>query len=364
MQIKHSTVSILKFLKQWALPCVLVLFVLILQAFPAVVESVYSTYVYVKIAVVLRTITAWLPISIGDIFYAVLCIQLCWLIGCFFYKLFNRKVEKKNVFIFLGKLVRTTLWVYIIFNVLWGLNYTRLGIAHQLKLQKNTYTEAEVKDVLCSLIDRVNTLRKQIGKDRLPSPTFNEIFEESAQLYKTIDTLYPFLAYKNPSIKKSLFSKVSHYIGFTGYYNPFSGEAQLSTNIPRIIVPYVACHEIAHQLGYASEDEANFVGYLACSRSSNLYFQYSVYLDLYKYAAMELLMMNIEEKNGWQLDSLVRKDLRDIRKFFNKQSNDISPVMSQIYGQYLKANQQDRGLESYNDVVGLLIAYKKKFRKI
>ena len=79
---------------------------------------------------------------------------------------------------------------------------------------------------------------------------------------------------------------------------------------------------------------------------------------------MELLMMNIEEKNGWQLDSLVRKDLRDIRNFFNKQSNDISPVMSQIYGQYLKANQQDRGLESYNDVVGLLIAYKKKFGKI
>ena len=129
-------------------------------------------------------------------------------------------------------------------------------------------------------------------------------------------------------------------------------------------MPYVACHEIAHQLGYAIEDEANFVGYLACSRSSNLYFQYSVYLDLYKYAAMELLMMNIEEKNGWQLDSLVRKDLRDIRNFFNKQSNDISPVMSQIYGQYLKANQQDRGLESYNDVVGLLIAYKKKFGKI
>ncbi len=172
MQIKHSTVSKIKFLKQWIFPCLLVLFVLILQAFPAVVESLYSTYVYIKIAVLLRTIAGWLPISIGDIFYAVLCIQLCWLIGSFFYKLFNRKIEKKNVFIFLGKLVRTTLWVYIVFNVLWGLNYTRLGIAHQLKLQKNTYTEAEVKDVLCSLIDRVNTLRKQIGKRSFTKPNF------------------------------------------------------------------------------------------------------------------------------------------------------------------------------------------------
>ncbi|MCU0322670.1 MAG: DUF3810 domain-containing protein, partial [Chitinophagaceae bacterium] len=217
---------------------------------------------------------------------------------------------------------------------------------------------------VCSLIDKVNALRKEIGNDSLPQPSFNSIFQESAQLFQSIDTVYPFLKYSTPSIKKSLFSSISHYIGFTGYYNPFSGEAQLSTQVPRIIVPYVTCHEIAHQLGYASEDEANFVGYLACSKSSNVYFQYSVYLDLYKYASFELFLLDMNERNGWQLDSLVRKDLRDIRSFFNQQQNDVSPIMNQIYAQYLKANQQTKGLASYNDVVGLLIAYKKKFKHI
>ena len=77
-------------------------------------------------------------------------------------------------------------------------------------------------------------------------------------------------------------------MGFTGYYNPFTGEAQVNTTVPKFLLPYITLHEIGHQLGYAKEDEANFSGYLAAVDSHDTLFQYSTYLDLFVYANREV----------------------------------------------------------------------------
>jgi hypothetical protein len=78
-----------------------------------------------------------------------------------------------------------------------------------------------------------------------------------------------------------LWGWLGNYVGFTGYYNPFTGEAQVNTTVPKFLQPFTASHEVAHQLGYAKEMEANFVGYLAASHSTDTLFRYSVYLDLF-----------------------------------------------------------------------------------
>lgn len=362
---KFKTKSSTRFIIHWAIPLVLVLVFLILQSFPAIIENYYSTSIYMHIALLMRMCFKWLPVSIGDIIYLLLVFQLIILFFKTIQQFFQKKITQALLFNFIFKSIRLLLWVFIVFNFLWGLNYFRLGIKHQLNLSNTQYTKAELKDLVCDLIHQLNTTRRAIGKDSvLPEMSFKEIVKESGKAYELLANDLPFLDYENKSVKKSLFSAVSHYIGFTGYYNPFTAEAQLSTNVPNIVMPFVACHEIAHQLGYASEDEANFVGYLAAVRSKNILFKYSVYIDLYKYASLDLMLMDIDEMNHWQLDELVRKDLINIRKFYAKQNNDVSPIMSQIYAQYLKANQQERGLNSYNDVISLLIAYKKKYQKI
>lgn len=362
---RFKKISIPRFIIQWAIPLVLVLAILILQNLPSVIENYYSTSIYVHIATFMRMCFKWLPVSIGDIIYLLLIFQFINLLVKVIRLLIQKKITQTLLFNFILKSIKLLLWVFILFNFLWGLNYYRLGIKYQLKLSNTVYTKAELKDLVCHFIDQLNTTRKIIGKDSLlPEMSFKEIVKESGNAYESLSEDLPFLEYQNKSVKKSLFSTVSHYIGFTGYYNPFTAQAQLSTNVPNIVMPFVACHEIAHQLGYASEDEANFVGYLAAVRSKNILFKYSVYIDLYKYASMELMLMDFNEMNHWQLDELVRKDLSNIRKFYAKQNNDVSPIMSQIYAQYLKANQQERGLDSYNDVISLLIAYKKKYQRI
>ena len=68
--------------------------------------------------------------------------------------------------------------------------------------------------------------------------------------------------------------------------------------------------------------------------------------------------------NRSYLDSLVRKDRKEIRQFFQKRKNNISPAFNSMYDQYLKLNKQPAGIDSYDDVIAWLIAYKKKFGKI
>jgi hypothetical protein len=360
---KHSFGS-WKFWSKWILPVILVVSILLLKFFPSVIERYYSNGLYIGISKLLRIITGWIGISLGDIFYAVLVVKLIsWAFRSI--KLIIKKQASWKKFGFrCFELIRMLLWIFIWFNFVWGLNYNRLGVAYQLKLEPVKYSKEEVESIVCELVDKVNESRKAIGNDSLLPIAFKEIYATTFVGYKNLALEHPAFIYQNQSIKKSLYSKVSHYMGFTGYYNPFSGEAQVSSDLPNILVPYIACHEVAHQLGYASESEANFVGYLACKSANDKYFTYSVYMDLYKYAARELFLKDLRTTHSWELDSLVRKDFREIRKFFDKKENKVSPVFSSMYNQYLKANQQERGIESYNDVIGLLIAYRNKYGKI
>jgi hypothetical protein len=90
-----------------------------------------------------------------------------------------------------------------------------------------------------------------------------EIFELSVKSYTSVEKEFPFLKYEKPSIKPSLISVPLSYMGFGGYLNPFTNEAQVNDCLPKYNFPTTTLHEMAHQIGYASESEANFIGFLA-----------------------------------------------------------------------------------------------------
>lgn len=345
------------------------------SCFPRQVEQMYSIGIYPGIAATLRFLTRWAPFSMGDFLYVIIVILL--LIkairtGILLYRKQYSRIQFQQ---FLFRLLKLGLWVYIIFKLLWGLNYDRSGIAAQLQIANTTYRKEEVTQLTHQLIDTLNAYRRQFSDTALPEPALDTIYREAYRSYLTVSRDFPFLNYRNRSVKASLFSGLGDYMGYSGYYNPFTGEAQVRSDIPRVLIPFITCHEIAHQLGYASESEANFVGYLAAASSADAYFKYSVYNDLFSYAQGEELMLYAKEQdstafvqviqyNRTHLDSLVKKDRKEIREFFRKRSNHISPAVSSLYDQYLKFNNQARGLDSYNEVVGWLIAYQKKYGRV
>jgi hypothetical protein len=254
----------------------------------------------------------------------------------------------------------------VLFNGFWGINYNRKGIADQLHLKMDKYNVDELRNINSLLIEKVNITKQQLINEKATTLSNSALFAQTKDAYGLIDSTYPFLQYKNKSIKPSLWGWLGNYVGFAGYYNPFTGEAQVNTTIPAFLQPYTACHEAAHQLGYAKEMEANFVGYLAASASKDKRFQYSVYLDLFLYSNRNLYAIDSisAKNNAQQLLPEIKSDLKEWKEFNRRHKNPVEPLIRWMYGKYLEHNQQPQGVFSYDEVTSFLIAYYKKFGKI
>lgn len=354
--------------KSWLkllIPLALAAGISIISGFPGFIEQYYSSGFYPLISTFLRFLFGWLPFSIGDFLYSA---AIIWVIVRFYKTgraVFKRRVSKDSLLQSLRRTVAVIIWIYVVFYSFWGLNYSRLGIAYQLKLEPVDYSTDDLKTLTASLITKVNKSRLTLG-DSVAYPSNKEMFSIASDAYSKAEQKFPFLHYKASSVKSSMWGWLGNYTGFLGYYNPFSAEAQVNTTVPRFVIPFTACHEIGHQLGYGSEDEANFSGYLAAMSSTDERFHYSAYFDLFNYSNRELFLRDslAARANYKQLDTLVRKDIQEYKRFIIKHENDIEPIISLIYGNYLKANNQPNGLNTYDEVVGWLIAYRKKYGEL
>lgn len=343
--------------------------------FPDFVEKWYARGFYPLFAALLRFCFGWLPFSVGDLLYFILGAWLLVVFAGWFRSVRKNGISVAGTFVLLGKLFRFACASYLVFYLFWGLNYNRLGIAHQLPASRTPYTKAEITQLTRDLIGQANACRRALKDTLLPEPDIERIFSQAENNYRKIAPVFPFLRYRSPSVKPSMYNAIADYVGFTGYYAPLTGEAQVRTDLPRVMLPFITCHEIAHQLGYASESEASFVGYLAATATQDPYFRYSVYLDLLGYAQGQEFLLYAKENsfNAYEsvlaghrklLDSLVKKDRKDIREFFLQRQNQVAPVSSDLYDQFLKWNKQLAGINSYDEVISWLIAYKKKYGSI
>jgi hypothetical protein len=334
--------------------------------YPAWIENNFSRGVYPDISRLYRQLLGRVPFSLGDILYILAGVFILVVVVKFVVILFRRRINRINFRRGLIKTFTVCAIVYIVFNILWGLNYNRLGIAHQLKLEPEKHSIEDLKSLTALLLLKVNQDRVALGRGAIKYPQFSEIFNKAQSAYRNVAFSYPFLQYKTSSIKQSLYGQLGGFLGFYGYYNPFTGEAQLNLTQPQFLIPFVTCHEMAHQLGYASESEANFVGYLAAVASKDTLFRYSTYFDLFNYANYELSSVDsaAARQNYNGLDTLVKLDMAELRAYLQKSDNLIESFIMKFYDQYLKANQQDKGLKSYNEVVSWLIAYYKKYKQL
>lgn len=347
---------------------ILLLFIGVLQLLslsPAWVEKYYTYGFYPHISGLLRILFGWIPFSMGDLFYFAAGLWFLLKVIKAIRLLFTKKLRgywSKQLFF---KYVNIFLIVYIVFELLWGLNYSRQGIAEQLGLEvkeqpkEDLYKLAQIlQKRLCVYGDQVDSL------NRLKLDKNSFLFSGAAHCYSdSLKRTFRYLDYHYASIKSSLYTPLGQFIGFTGYYNPFSGEAQLKTDIPIFLRPFTMCHELAHQLGYAKENEANFVGFLAARTSANPEFRYSAYYEMYLYTLRELIYTEPYKAIGLRLTAhpQVKKDYRAYIDYLRRTSNVVEPFMNKFYDQYLKLNNQPHGTRTYDEVVTWLIAYMNKY---
>ena len=255
--------------------------------------------------------------------------------------------------------------IYFCFYAFWGFNYFREPLAKNLGLQQSTYTTEQLVETTQQIVLELNKIHLQITNNdsiKVIVPyTQKEIYQFATNGYKNLAFMYPQLTYKNPSTKSSLVSLFQSYNGTSGYINPITGEAQINDMIPKTGYPSTTCHEMAHQIGWAAENDANFVGFLAAIKNDDLYFKYSGYRMAYNYCIGQIYRRNKElaSKIKKTVNIGIYKDYRDSYLHWKQFENPIEPYCKKGYNSYLKANNQSKGIKSYSYVVDLLIAYFK-----
>lgn len=353
-------------MKSWSWVLLILLTILIKWAswYPDWVERNYSRGIYPVISKIQRFLFGWIPFSIGDLFYGFLVLVIIYKTFNMIRTIFRRQFTRKYFMTGLQQFFFLMLFIYVFFNLLWGLNYNRKGIAQQFGLEVRKFSMEDLDTLTTVLQARVNHYAQFVSEAQRDSFDRKKVlFQHAGKAFDEVSKQFPFLKYRPRSVKPSLYSYLGNYLGFQGYYNPFSGEGQVNTTVPRFLEPYVTAHEIAHQLGYSKENEANFIGFLACRAYNSNAFRYSVYYDMYNYAIGEVYLRDTTAAKNIHsnLHPQVKKDQQEFRDFYRRYRNPIGPLIMWGYGEFLKANNQPAGKRSYNEVVNWLIAYYKKY---
>ena len=233
-------------------------------------------------------------IAIGDIIYVIFPLFVI----IYFYRIERRR----DKFYFI---IKIPVIIYCFFYWSWGFNYNLKSELESLKT--NEYSKEELYSTTQYYIKKTNDLQIALSKssqDKVESKlSFYQVKNECINSIKKSNWILNNKEMNSFPVKKSLFSTPLSYMGFSGYINPFTLEANINFNIPDISLPVTVSHEIAHQIGYAFEDEANYIAIETLSNSKNNYLRYSGNL-----MAVQYLLAEIKKINP-QIHKLYIKDL-------------------------------------------------------
>ncbi|RYG15998.1 MAG: DUF3810 domain-containing protein [Chitinophagaceae bacterium] len=327
------------------------LLIYVVELFPEVILKFYSNGIYQVTSVTQRFISSIFPLALGDILYFALIIVLLRLSYKFFSRVKKTGWKKSDRVTVPLTILNTGLLFFISFKLLWGLNYARPTINKQLNIGEEKYTVQNLVTLGNYFINRVNMLEQK----KTPNLAYNvnQLREQSVLAYKQIASKNSFFEYRSPSVKRVTSDWLTSQIGIEGYYNPLSAEANLNMKLPSWVLPFVSCHEIAHQLGVAKEDEANLVAYLVGKDSTDANLQYSVNYNMLRYILLEIRIKSPEDYVAMRekINKGVINDFKAESEFWAQYDSQMSEYMSMAFDKFLKLNKQKSGIKSYQNIV-------------
>ncbi|MCI0921788.1 DUF3810 domain-containing protein [Sphingobacterium rhinopitheci] len=320
------------------------------------VEYYYSRAAYPIIAYLNKFLFSWIPFSIGDIFYGLMVllftVSIRKIIGCSFRRKWNLVAQH------ILHLVTVILLLYTFFYVNWGLNYYRQPIATSIGLDLKNTTKEDYLQVLEKYILKANALRHELDLDKYPKDGVKQDMEYLMQQ----DTVFAGILSKTQiKIKHPISSELISYFTVSGYFNPFTSEVQVNSIIPKPGYPFVNVHELAHQMGIGFEDDCNFIAFRKLVHHDNLWYRYSAY-----YNAIQALLQPIYadkqlvEKYRKLMSPKVKNDLQQEYAFWRSYTGFLDRISSIFYNGYLQHNNQPEGLERYNMMARLIVAWDKQ----
>ncbi|SHM46363.1 Protein of unknown function [Chryseobacterium polytrichastri] len=298
---------------------------------------------------------SWIPFSSGDLLYILL--------GAFLLYFVITSFKKKSRSSSLLKLIIIINIFYFTYQIFWGMLYFQIPIIKKLSHQQEPNLD-KAKTLALQYLEKCKTTRALVQEDKngifvvKDLPTIQkEILFQQQQLPRYIsDKKAPQIN----SFKPSLFKNVMSFTGILGYYNPFTAEAQYNAELPSTFIPFTSAHESSHQLGFAREQEANFIGYLIGVHSKNLELRYST-----EYFTLKSLLRFIVENDPEFVKSIIKnysagmkRDRSYEKSFILKHQGWLDDFFGFTNNLFLKSNQQE-GSITYSYFIDLLLNYEK-----
>lgn len=261
-------------------------------------------------------------------------------------------------------------WAWVIFQAGWGLNYARAPLAERIGLDARAETtSAELSSVGAGLLQAAAAAYREVhGSEDAGVPTQ---LPPDGEVDAAVEAAYAALPARvgleeavgraRPPVKRILNSWWLTRVGILGFFSPFTGEANVHAYAPAQSLGHAIAHEKAHQRGIAPEDEANFVGYLACVGSGSPFLRYSGALFAYKQVLSELGDLDPAAYEALRAGEIpgIRRDFVDAWSFWHAHEGLLRDAGRAVNDAYLKANGQ-AGTVTYNQSLRLILAWARR----
>lgn len=301
---------------------------------------------------VLGAAFGWVPFPIWEILLVLLVVAL--IAGLIY------AIRKARVLGFLTAVLELAVFLTALFMGLWGLNHFAPTIGKQTGLEVKAYTVKQLQAAAAYYADRASAWSVQVERDGngdVVLPEFGAMSDEAVAAYGRLAEYDERFADPAPRVKPLLVSEAFAYMGTTGVFVCLTGEAAASTETFPLSQPFTICHELGHSLAVAREDEANYLGFLACRASQSELFRYSGYYSAFIYCYNALYEESPAKARAlWARCSEEIIHDSNVHVEHNKQyEGKVQEAAKAVNDAYLKTFTEE-GVRSYGLVVDYLIA--------
>ena len=325
-------------------------------------SDIFNRYVSPFVRGFLATLTGWIPFSLAE--FLLLMVPFI-VIAIVVFGLKRYSSSWRDVLIFSLTILSVAAYVFSTFTLGFVPAYRGSRLDKKLGLDKQPVSAEELRDTTYAVLEELTAIESEIGFKSdgfsVMPYSYEELNDKLMDAYDVACEKYDFIPKLHSRVKRVMLSEPMTYTHISGVYTFFTGEANINTNFPDYTLPYTAAHELAHQRGIAREDEANFVAFLVCKESDDVYIRYSAYLNMYEYLRNALYAANPDyyTETYYSVPVNCRKEMTAYSKFFDKyRENVIEEVSETVNDTFLTINGTE-GTRSYGMVVDLAVAYYK-----
>lgn len=331
------------------------------------VEQHYSESIYQGIRRAISAVTSLVPFSVAEwIFYALVIgvpfILIVRLVQLLFRKTSLRKLSSAVVSILLLAGI-----VFNLFYVTWGFNYFREPLSERMGLSIQQRSVDELEAFVIKTAREASALRATLHEDANgvfdPDESNGAIFSRLPEVYASLSKQFP-LFQPDPTRAKQIFwSSGLSWQGISGIYIGLTAEPNVNVDQPPLLLYQAAAHEMAHQTGIASENEAEFTAYLACLSSSDPNVRYSglVYALIVSGNALFDADSDRYLAATKTYSDAIWRDFTSYNTYWDSFDGEVKQSADRRNDAYLKHNSQPTGILSYGESVDLLLAYADQF---